>query len=131
MSTPPRGRPTVDDTRFTVPARQALLGAREEARRCGHPYLGTEHLLLALAGLGAPLPALRAEVAALLAARGLPTALDPAVDTEAVRRAVERDKKRRDGRVGFVLVDAPGRVLTGRPVAGDELAAALEELRRA
>ena len=40
---------------------------------------------------------------------GLPTQLDPAVDREAVAAAVQRDKKRRGGRVGFVLVEAPGR----------------------
>ena len=37
----------------------------------------------------------------LLAARGLPTTLDAAVDAEAVLAAVERDKKRRGGRVGL------------------------------
>jgi shikimate kinase/3-dehydroquinate synthase len=73
--------------------------------------------------------ALRAEVAGLLAARGLPTALDPAVDLDAVQAAVQRDKKRRGGVVGFVLVHAPGEVRTGVPVAADDLRAALEELR--
>jgi shikimate kinase/3-dehydroquinate synthase len=74
------------------------------------------------------LPGLRDEVAGLLAARGLPTALDPAVDREAVLEAVGRDKKRRSGRVGFVLVEAPGRVHAGRPVPERELRLALEEL---
>jgi shikimate kinase/3-dehydroquinate synthase len=72
---------------------------------------------------------LRAEVAAMLAARGLPTALDPAVDTESVLAAVQRDKKRRGGRVGFVLVEAPGDVRPGRPVPEGELRAAVTELR--
>ncbi len=72
--------------------------------------------------------ALRAEVAALLAARGLPTTLDPAVDHEAVMTAMQGDKKRRAGRVGFVLVEAPGDVRTGRPVAPREVELALEEL---
>jgi 3-dehydroquinate synthase len=72
---------------------------------------------------------LRAEVAALLAARGLPTALDPAVDTEAVLAAAQRDKKRRGGRVGFVLVESPGDVRPGRPVPEGELRAAVAELR--
>jgi shikimate kinase/3-dehydroquinate synthase len=75
------------------------------------------------------LPDLRAEVAALLAAAGLPTTLDPAVDTEAVVRATARDKKRRGGRVGFVLVEAPGDVRPGRRVADGELRAAVAELR--
>ena len=73
-------------------------------------------------------PELRDEVADLLAARGLPTQLDPAIDRAAVAAAVQRDKKRRGGRVGFVLLDAPGRTRTGCPVAEDELRAAIEEL---
>ncbi len=75
-------------------------------------------------------PALRSEVAGLLAARGLPTVLDPAVDLDAVQAAVQRDKKRRGGVVGFVLVHAPGEVRTGVPVGADDLRAALEELTR-
>jgi shikimate kinase/3-dehydroquinate synthase len=74
------------------------------------------------------LPELRGEVAALLAGAGLPTQLDPAVDAEAVVRATARDKKRRGGRVGFVLVEAPGDVRPGRPVADGELRAAVAEL---
>jgi shikimate kinase/3-dehydroquinate synthase len=73
-------------------------------------------------------PALRAEVADLLAARGLPTTLDPAVDLTVVQGAVARDKKRRGGVVGFVLVEAPGHVRTGQPVEPDALRAALREL---
>jgi shikimate kinase/3-dehydroquinate synthase len=73
-------------------------------------------------------PELREEVAALLATRGLPTALDREIDREAVAAAVGRDKKRRGGRVGFVLLDAPGELRTGCRVRDDELAAALEEL---
>jgi shikimate kinase/3-dehydroquinate synthase len=72
---------------------------------------------------------LRAEVAALLAARSLPTVLDPDVDEDAVLTAVQRDKKRRGGRVGFVLVEAPGDVRAGRPVPEGELRAAVAELR--
>ena len=72
---------------------------------------------------------LRAEVAALLAARGLPTALDGAVDAEDVVAATRRDKKRRSGRLGFVLVEAPGDVRPGRPVPDGELRRAVAELR--
>jgi shikimate kinase/3-dehydroquinate synthase len=72
---------------------------------------------------------LRAQVAALLAARGLPVTLDDAIDLEAVLAAVQRDKKRRGGRVGFVLVEAPGDVRPGRPVPEGELRAAVTELR--
>jgi shikimate kinase / 3-dehydroquinate synthase len=74
-------------------------------------------------------PELRSEVAELLAARGLPTALDPAVDHEAVLAAVQRDKKRRGGRVGFVVVEAPGDVRTSVPMAEGDVRAALEGLR--
>ena len=69
-------------------------------------------------------------MAALLAARGLPTTLDGGVDEEAVLAAVQRDKKRRGGRVGFVLVEAPGDVRAGRPVPEGELRAAVAELRQ-
>ena len=85
--------------------------------------------LLAALSLSAQ-PELRDEVADLLAAQGLPTTLDPAIDRAAVAAAVQRDKKRRGGRVGFVLVDAPGRTRTGCPVAEDDLRAAIEDLTR-
>jgi len=74
-------------------------------------------------------PELRAEVAALLADRGLPVTLDPAIDVDAILEAAKRDKKRRGGRVGFVLVESPGDVRPGRPVPDGELRAAVAELR--
>ncbi|MGH2967646.1 MAG: 3-dehydroquinate synthase, partial [Solirubrobacteraceae bacterium] len=74
-------------------------------------------------------PALRDEVADLLAAHGLPTRLDPAVDPAEVVAATSRDKKRRGGRVGFVLVEAPGDVRTGCAVADDDLRVAVGQLR--
>jgi len=73
-------------------------------------------------------PSLRAEVADLLAARGLPTRLPVDIDREAVAAATSLDKKRRGGEVGWVLVQSPGDVKTGRRVARDDLRAALEEL---
>ena len=73
-------------------------------------------------------PRLRDDVAGLLASRGLPTTLAADVDRDAVAAAVQRDKKRRGGRVGFVLVESPGDVRTGCPVGADELRAALEDL---
>jgi shikimate kinase/3-dehydroquinate synthase len=73
-------------------------------------------------------PELRGEVAELLGARGLPVTLDPDVDADAVLAAVKRDKKRRGGRVGFVLVDAPGDVRTGCPVAESDVRAAVAQL---
>jgi 3-dehydroquinate synthase len=75
-------------------------------------------------------PELREEVATLLDTQGLPTTLDPAIDGAAVAAAVQRDKKRRNGRVGFVLVEAPGRTRTGARVAEGDLRAAIEELTR-
>jgi shikimate kinase/3-dehydroquinate synthase len=74
--------------------------------------------------------ALRDEVAGLLAARGLPTRLAEDVDPAAVIAATARDKKRRGGRVGWVLVDGPGRIRTGCEVEDAAVTAALEELTR-
>ena len=62
--------------------------------------------------------------------KGLPTRLDPAIDPAAVVAATSRDKKRRGGRVGFALVEAPGDVRTGMPVSPDDLRAAVAELER-
>ncbi len=75
--------------------------------------------------------ALRTEVAALLAARGLPTRLD-GVDHDAVVSATTRDKKRRSGEaVPFVLLDAPGQARPGCQVEDDALRAAVLELSAA
>jgi shikimate kinase/3-dehydroquinate synthase len=71
--------------------------------------------------------ALRAEVAELLGARGLPgTFAGAAVDD--VLELVGRDKKRHGGRVPFVLVEAPGEVTTGHHVEPADLRAAVEEV---
>ncbi len=72
--------------------------------------------------------ALRAQVAELLVAHGLPVHLDTA-DPAAVVAATRTDKKRRgDGEVPFVLVDAPGAVRHGRPVPEGDLRSAVAEL---
>ncbi len=72
---------------------------------------------------------LRAQVAELLAAHGLPTTFaDPAADPAAVVAATRRDKKRTDGAVPFVLVHAPGDVRPGARVGDAELEAAVREL---
>jgi shikimate kinase / 3-dehydroquinate synthase len=73
--------------------------------------------------------ALRGEVAALLAAAGLPTVLDAAVDPAAVAAATRQDKKRVGESTPFVLVDAPGAVRHGAAVAAADLLAAVQELR--
>jgi shikimate kinase / 3-dehydroquinate synthase len=72
--------------------------------------------------------ALRREVAELLAARGLPLAFEGA-ELDEVVALVARDKKRRGGRVPFVLVEAPGQVTPGHEVGDDELRAAVAEVR--
>jgi shikimate kinase/3-dehydroquinate synthase len=74
-------------------------------------------------------PDLREEVADLLAGHGLPVTLDPAVDPGEVAAVTQRDKKRRGGRVGFVLVEEPGDVRTGCPVSDADLRAAVAGLR--
>jgi shikimate kinase / 3-dehydroquinate synthase len=71
---------------------------------------------------------LRAEVAELLAARGLPLRFTGA-SVDDVLLLVDRDKKREGGRVPFVLVDAPGEVTPGHQVDAAALRAAVEEAR--
>jgi shikimate kinase/3-dehydroquinate synthase len=73
---------------------------------------------------------LEAEVRELLRRAGLPVALDPAVDPEAVLDAVGRDKKRTADGVGFVLLSAPGSVAFGQPVEAASLRRVVEELSR-
>jgi shikimate kinase/3-dehydroquinate synthase len=71
---------------------------------------------------------LRAEVAELLRARGLPTTLRD-VDPDAVVMATARDKKRMgEGPVPFVLLPEPGDPRPGSPVAPRDLIAAVREL---
>jgi shikimate kinase / 3-dehydroquinate synthase len=131
-------------TKLTIVAADERDGGRRQALNLGHTvghaietvtgYRRYRHGEAVALGLLAALtlsnqPRLRDEVRALLAGRGLPTTLDRDIDPEAVMAATKRDKKRRDGRVGFVLVDAPGDVVTGVPVPEDELRQALAELR--
>jgi shikimate kinase/3-dehydroquinate synthase len=70
---------------------------------------------------------LRAQVRELLAAQGLPVALD-GLDAGAVVAATRRDKKRIGGVVPFVLVERPGDVRPGHAVEDADLRAAVEEL---
>jgi shikimate kinase/3-dehydroquinate synthase len=72
-------------------------------------------------------PGLREHVAGLLEAAGLPTSIE-GVDAAAVATATRRDKKRVGEHTPFVLVEAPGDVRHGRPVAARDLLAAVEEL---
>jgi shikimate kinase/3-dehydroquinate synthase len=73
-------------------------------------------------------PALREEVRALLAARGLPTSLDGEAP-EAVVAAAGKDKKRLGAApVPFVLLEEPGRPRTGCEIRSSEVLAAVREL---
>jgi ATP-dependent Clp protease ATP-binding subunit ClpA len=101
--------------RFSEAARAVVVGAQTEARSLGHPWIGTEHLLLAvlavegapvpraLAGLGLTHDAVRTEV---LRELGSPPVDDGAalrdlgIDLDAVRRRVEE-------RFGPGALDAP------------------------
>jgi shikimate kinase/3-dehydroquinate synthase len=71
---------------------------------------------------------LRAQVGEMLAARGLPVALD-GEDVEQVIAATMRDKKRTGAQVPFVLLDRPGDVRTGCQVSAGDLHAAVSELQ--
>ena len=70
---------------------------------------------------------LRAEVAELLAAAGLPTMLSD-VDPAAVVAATRMDKKRVGESVPFVLCEAPGAAVFGQRVAAADVLAAVAEL---
>jgi shikimate kinase / 3-dehydroquinate synthase len=71
---------------------------------------------------------LRAEVAELLSAHGLPTSME-GVDPDAVVMATARDKKRLgEGPVPFVLLSSAGQPHPGCPVEPRELIAAVREL---
>ena len=73
---------------------------------------------------------LRAEVAELLRAHGLPTELHD-VDPDAVVMATARDKKRvGEGPVPFVLLSEPGHPRPGSAVSARDLISAVRELAR-
>ncbi len=72
---------------------------------------------------------LRGQVSGLLRARGLAVTLDGAgVEVEQIVAATTRDKKRIGAHVPFVLVKAPGDVVTGQEVADADLHGAVAEL---
>jgi shikimate kinase/3-dehydroquinate synthase len=75
------------------------------------------------------LPELREEVRALLAAHGLPTELDPAIDPAEIVAATHADKKRLGAYTPFVLVHAPGDVRPGARVFDADVLGAVTELR--
>jgi shikimate kinase/3-dehydroquinate synthase len=71
---------------------------------------------------------LRAEVEALLARLGLPTALDRSVQQVDVLAALERDKKRTAEGVAFVLLASPGEPRPGQLLGPEAVREAVEEL---
>ncbi len=75
-------------------------------------------------------PELREEVGTILARHGLPVGLDPAIESDPVLDALQRDKKRTAEGVGFVLLAEPGEPRTGQLVDAAKVRAAVEELYR-
>lgn len=85
--------------RYSLAARRAVDLAGVEARRLGHPHVGTEHLLLGLLAeghnpaarllyaAGAPLSACREKVSEALARRDLPAPARGEADLELTDRA--------------------------------------------
>jgi shikimate kinase/3-dehydroquinate synthase len=71
---------------------------------------------------------LRAEVGELFGARALPLEFD-GPSTDEVMALIGRDKKRRAGRVPFVLVESPGEVTPGHDIDQATLRAAIDEVR--
>lgn len=72
--------------------------------------------------------ALRDEVEGLFERAGLPVSLDSTVLVDDVVDATERDKKRDQAGVGFVLLDEPGSWRTGQSVERAQLIEAVAEL---
>ncbi len=129
-------------TKLAVVAADERDGGRRQALNLGHTvghaietvtgYARLRHGEAVGLGLLAALrlsgqDALRTQVAELLAGAGLPTSID-GLDAAEVAAATRRDKKRTGEQVPFVLVDAPGEVVPGRPVGAAELLAAIAEL---
>jgi shikimate kinase/3-dehydroquinate synthase len=73
---------------------------------------------------------LRGEVADLLDRHELPTALDPALDLEAIMAAIDRDKKRTADGLGFVVLSEPGAARPGTAIDPDRVRGAVQELQR-
>jgi shikimate kinase / 3-dehydroquinate synthase len=129
-------------TKLTVVAEDERDGGRRQVLNLGHTvghaieaatgYARYRHGEAVGIGLLAALrlsdrDSLRTEVADLLGARGLPLTFSGA-SVDEVLALVERDKKRAEGRVPFVLVDAPGDVTPGHEVDPGGLRAAVEEV---
>ncbi len=130
-------------TKLQIVARDERDGGARQALNLGHTvghaieavtgYAAYRHGEAVALGLLAALRLsdagdLRAEVAELLHARGLPIQMRD-VDPDAVVMATARDKKRTgEGPVPFVLLSAPGDPQPGSPVPPRQLIAAVREL---
>jgi shikimate kinase/3-dehydroquinate synthase len=73
---------------------------------------------------------LREQVGEMLGRAGLPTAIDGAIDVDAVVAALGRDKKRDAAGVRFVLLSEPGEPREGELVEADRVRDAIEELSK-
>jgi shikimate kinase/3-dehydroquinate synthase len=73
-------------------------------------------------------PELRDEVESILRRHELPVELDPALATETILEALQRDKKRTAAGVGFVLLSEPGAPRPGELVDPAKVEAAVKEL---
>jgi shikimate kinase / 3-dehydroquinate synthase len=73
---------------------------------------------------------LRERVRELMLERGLPVRIDADTPVASVLEAIARDKKRLGADVPFVLVNAPGDVVHGRTLDGEDVRAAVAELAR-
>ena len=72
---------------------------------------------------------LRAEVGSILERHELPARMDASIATEDVLDAVDRDKKRTERGVGFILLQRPGEPMIDQLVDRASVEAAVEELR--
>ncbi|MFZ6031252.1 MAG: 3-dehydroquinate synthase [Chloroflexota bacterium] len=64
-------------------------------------------------GLADPDEFLAMRIASVCQAAGLPTEIPPELDHQAIRRAIQQDKKKAGGKVKYALPAAIGRVITG------------------
>ncbi len=140
-SEPSRGRPAPKPVhQFTDACRQALQKARDESRRLGQPYVGTEHLVLAvlaerdgepariLTALGLRVSFVRGEMERLASAQGRASRL-PGPDlpyTSRAKAVLERAMKEAAD-LGDAAVDSVHLLLS---VLGDSRSPASQLLKR-
>ncbi len=106
------------------------IGHAIEVATCYQRYRHGEAIglgLLAVLQLSGA-PDLRDEIEVMLRHHGLPTRLE-GTETEAVFRAVGRDKKKTSKGIGFVLLSSPGEPQEGQIVAPSEIRSAIDALK--